>query len=220
MQGYVSSNKIMPSKRAKILGGACLIAGFAFAPSDVFAYEYEESNESFLNKGKGTNFEDTRFYGIKQYPIFKKGKSEYKNISLPEEKSIGFYQEVSRFSDLSNLSIAKVSALLNVERKSIYDWKKNPEVSVREKTKERLFVFDDFLQSIEPSHRGLVFSHALKKMDHALPQVEESLERFRSVILKREISKDEILSAYDDIWNEIEKQRFLSVIKKEKFLRG
>lgn len=47
---------------------------------------------------------------------------------------------------------AQWAAVLNVERKTLYNWQKNPETSVQKRVAERINVFADFAQEIAAEH--------------------------------------------------------------------
>jgi|TARA_R110000868_G_scaffold373866_2_gene638197 hypothetical protein len=94
-----------------------------------------------------------------------------------------------------SLSVASLSALLNVERKTIYNWNKNPDSKLNNKNIGRIRALISFFNSMDYGHKAVIGRFLFKK---------NAIREFSDAVTRREIDLDEMATLYDKYWIQIE----------------
>jgi DNA-binding transcriptional regulator YiaG len=107
----------------------------------------------------------------------------------------GLISEVFALERKLSLSIASLAALLDVERKTIYNWKKNPNCKLNEKNAKRISVLLKFFDTLDEGHSKVIAKFLFKK---------GAIKEFSEAILRKNIDLGELTSLYDEYWIKIE----------------
>ncbi|EKO3786479.1 hypothetical protein V9R59_002751 [Vibrio harveyi] len=108
-----------------------------------------------------------------------------------EHVSTTFYERVSGLADKLSLNKKQLAGVLNVERKSIYDWQKKPDVNVREATRLRVEMLEEFANSLDEGHSKYVSKLAFgSHADQELAQL----------LVLEDTSLDQLQDTYDRLW--------------------
>lgn len=128
--------------------------------------------------------------------------SEIRKIPTPQaahvEKSGGvesFYGRVGNIMHNFGLNKSQLSAVLNVQRKSIYDWQSNPSVEVRSATVERVQMLEDFVVYMDNGHSRFLGKLAFGSLGH---------KDLAQEITKDALDLNQLKALYDNYWLEFE----------------
>lgn len=128
--------------------------------------------------------------------------SETKTIPIPKashaEKTGGaesFYDRVENIMHSFGLNKSQLSAVLNVQRKSIYDWQSNPSVEVRSATVERVQALEDFVVYMDNGHSKFLGKLAFGSLGH---------KDLAQEITKAALDLNQLKALYDNYWLEFE----------------
>lgn len=97
--------------------------------------------------------------------------------------------------------IAPWARVLQVERKTIYDWMKRPGTVIHPRIIARIDALNELYRVMEPSHRKYVYTMAFGKW---------SDEDFTSLLLKSELDDKELVNSYDRLF-----MKFVGLEKRE-----
>lgn len=106
-----------------------------------------------------------------------------------------FSDRVSYLLKKTSLNKSQLAAVLNVERKSLYDWQKNPEVQVRAQTKARVALLEELIAEMDDDHTQFLGKMAFGS--HGKDNLAKSLT-------SQELSLDQLKELYDQYWDEFE----------------
>ena len=124
-----------------------------------------------------------------------------KTIPTPKAKVVentevkSFYHKVERLMKNFGLNKSQLSAVLNVQRKSVYDWKSNPEVEVRAATRTRVQILERFAASMDNGHAMFLGKLAFGSLGHndlAIAMTQETL------------NLAQLQTLYDNYWLEFD----------------
>lgn len=108
---------------------------------------------------------------------------------------MSFYDRVESIMTSFGFNKSQLSAVLNVQRKSIYDWQSNPSVEVRLATVYRVQTLEDFAAYMDNGHSRFLSKLAFGSLGHK--------------DLAQEITKDaldltQLKALYDNYWLEFD----------------
>lgn len=124
-----------------------------------------------------------------------------KTIPTPKARVVentevkSFYHKVERLMKNFGLNKSQLSAVLNVQRKSVYDWKSNPEVEVRAATRTRVRILETFAASMDNGHATFLGKLAFGSLGHndlAIAMTQETL------------NLAQLQTLYDNYWLEFD----------------
>ncbi|UJS25337.1 hypothetical protein [Thiothrix winogradskyi] len=128
--------------------------------------------------------------------------SEIRKIPTPQAIHVenaggaeSFYGRVESIMTSFGFNKSQLSAVLNVQRKSIYDWKSNLSVEVRSATVDRVQTLEDFAAYMDNGHSRFLSKLAFGSLGHK--------------DLAQEITKDaldltQLKALYDNYWLEFD----------------
>lgn len=124
-----------------------------------------------------------------------------KTIPTPKARVVentevkSFYHKIERLMKNFGLNKSQLSAVLNVQRKSVYDWKSNPEVEVRTATVKRVQILETFAASMDNGHAMFLGKLAFGSLGHndlAIAMTQEAL------------NLTQLQTLYDNYWLEFD----------------
>ncbi|HCG7082749.1 TPA: hypothetical protein NJ353_003202 [Vibrio parahaemolyticus] len=77
-----------------------------------------------------------------------------------------FSTRVDKVANAANFNKSQLASILRVERKSLYDWKKNPDVNVREATRHRVENLEQFISTMDVGHSQYIAKLAFGSNGH------------------------------------------------------
>lgn len=110
-------------------------------------------------------------------------------------QTYSFYDRVRRLSDDFNLNKSQLAAILNVERKSIYNWKNNPQQGVRAVTIRRVDILERFRDSMDAGHQKFLSKMAFGALGH---------KELAKSLLQSELAIEQLVTLYDQYWVEFD----------------
>lgn len=213
------SNSFKPLVAAGALAASTIISGYVHSESGVqqstsgfhspapklfgLTDEYRVLDELLFNEQEN---------GAKALDIFVPSGSDFLHVKQMTEVSINvvedfidklssgdvagsFFDRVSHFAKNISLNKSQLASVLRVERKSIYDWKRNPDVKVREITRKRVVELENFVSSMDEGHSQYLAKLAFGSNGH---------EDLAKALLSEELSIDLLNSLYDEYWVEFD----------------
>lgn len=114
-------------------------------------------------------------------------------ISFKLQKELGFTK------------VSQWAAVVHVERKTIYDWQKNPNTKVQAKIVDRISTLDQFNSELTDSHRKFLAKMTFGKL---------SDDELRSELTKETLDISKLLEHYDRLYLEFDglaKRQFLDI---------
>lgn len=106
-----------------------------------------------------------------------------------------FYHKVEQLMTDFGLNKSRLSAVLNVQRKSIYDWQSNPSVEVRSATVDRVQTLEDFVAYMDNGHSRFLSKLAFGSLGH---------KDLAQEITKDALDLNQLKALYDNYWLEFE----------------
>lgn len=85
--------------------------------------------------------------------------------------------------------------ILGVERKTLYNWKSNPNVNIQESILTRLNVLDSFSKHFRPEHKAFFGKILLGSLNN---------KELLTVFTKTNLDVDELLGAYDSVYAQLD----------------
>jgi hypothetical protein len=117
------------------------------------------------------------------------------SINNNSDEDNGLVSDIFILKKELSLSVASLSALLNVERKTIYNWKKNPNSKLNNKNIGRTKALLSFFNGLDYGHKGLIGKFLFKK---------NAIREFSDAVTRRDIDLEEVASLYGKYWIQIE----------------
>lgn len=124
-------------------------------------------------------------------------KLEYKELIA--EKS-------SRLQSTFGFKTAQWAAVLKLERKTLYNWKKNPSTTVQKRTQERIDIFEAFANEIDEEHHRYISKISFGRYSESA---------FRDVLVSTNLSYEALVAQYDRLYAKLDGQ-----YKRDKHRKG
>ena len=129
--------------------------------------------------------------------------------SMTSNVASSFSDRVDSITKNTSFNKSQLASILRVERKSIYDWKKKPNVNVREATRDRVGSLEHFISSMDEGHSQYIAKLAFGSHGH---------KDLAEALLAENIDSSKLESLYDKYWLEFD--GFYTRAKIEEQTRG
>lgn len=106
-----------------------------------------------------------------------------------------FYGRVESIMTGFGLNKSQLSAVLNIQRKSIYDWYSNPDVVVRTVTVERVRTLEEFAAYMDKGHEKFLGKLAFGSLGH---------NNLAQAITQETLDLTQLQALYDNYWLEFD----------------
>lgn len=128
--------------------------------------------------------------------------SEIRTIPTPKDPHVekaggaeSFYNRIENIMNGFGFNKSQLSAVLNVQRKSIYDWQSNPSVEVRSATVDRVQTLEDFAAYMDNGHSRFLSKLAFGSLGH---------KDLAQEITKNVLDLTQLKALYDNYWLEFD----------------
>lgn len=197
---------------AKLLG-IVVIAGVSFvAPPANMPIDAAKANQipPLTKEASARDSRRRKNFSSEYVPSNIQAEARYEAIRAPVIKTIptlnsasiekagdaeSFYDRVKNIMNRFGLNKSQLSAVLNVQRKSIYDWQSNPSVEARLATVVRVQTLEDFATYMDNGHSRFLSKLAFGSLGH---------RDLAHEITKNTLNLAELQKLYDQYWLEFE----------------
>lgn len=115
-------------------------------------------------------------------------------------------EKSSRLQNAFGFKTAQWAAVLGLERKTLYNWKKNPNTTVQKRTQERIVTFEAFASEIDKEHQRYISKISFGRY---------SEPAFREAVLSTDLDCNSLLEQYDRLYAKLDGQ-----YKRDKHRKG
>lgn len=116
-------------------------------------------------------------------------------VALVESGNSGFYGRVESVMKSFGLNKSQLSAVLNVQRKSIYDWQAKPEIEVREGTLKRVHALEELQNYMDEGHSPMTGKLSFGSLGH---------KDLASELISKSLDIVKLKKLYDRYWLEFD----------------
>jgi len=116
-----------------------------------------------------------------------------------------FYERVENILKLFGLNKSQLAAVLNVQRKSIYDWRAKPEIDVRDITVKRIQALEELLEYMDDGHSQMTAKLSFGSLGR---------KDLAQALTGRELDIVELKKLYDFYWLEFDGMYKRSILTK------
>lgn len=117
-----------------------------------------------------------------------------KEIAYKHEKATLISQSIKLQKEFG-FKTAQWATILQVERKTLYNWIKNPETKIQDKVAKRLTIFSELFEDMDTGHAHYLASFAFGRYRDA---------KMANVLTKNHLSFDQVVENYERLYSEFD----------------